>query len=416
MRHCRCRVASMVAAGMVPYLAFGQGSALRADDYPAKPVRVIVAQGVGGNADAQARLFATKHGGLMMRVACWRRGSHCAPTVTTKNNGGDMTNNLLRPVTAALLSACMVAAAHAQPGAPEKFPSKPIRIIVSSAPGGGQDVTTRPVAQKLGENLGVSVVVDNRGGGSGVIAMDITKQAAPDGYTLLVGATTMILTSVTKRVPYDVRTAYEPVVQMTTQPYFLVLHPSVPANTPKEFVAYAKGRPGGLNYGTSGQGSLHFYGMERFSSMVGIRMVHVPYKGSGPALIDLLSGNIQLMFTSTVSAIPHLRSGKLKVVAYTGRARTPISPQTPTLSETVAPGFELKNMYCLFAPAKTPKPVLALINREVAAIVNAGEVRDKLAADGAEPVPPVSVEEFKSAYVREVGTWEKLVKNLKVEM
>lgn len=298
---------------------------------------------------------------------------------------------------------------------PAGYPSKPIRIIVSSAPGGGQDITTRPVAQKLSENLGTSVVVDNRGGGSGVIAMDITRLAAPDGYTLLVGATTMILTGVTKRVPYDVRTAYEPVVQMTNQPYFLVVHPSVPVGTPKEFVEYAKGRAGKLSYGTSGQGSLHFYGMEQFSAMVGIKMVHVPYKGSGPALIDLLSGQIQLMFTSTISAIPHMRGGKLKAVAFTGKQRTQTSPQTPTLAETVAPGFDLKNMYSLFAPARTPKPVLELLNRQVAAIVNAGEVRDKFAADGAEPAPPISADEFKKAYNREVGVWEKLVKTMKVE-
>lgn len=320
---------------------------------------------------------------------------------------------------ALIFFACTAGPALAQPKPPrlaDGYPNKPIRIIVSSAPGGGQDITTRPVAQKLGENLGVSVVVDNRGGGSGVIAMDITKHAAPDGYTLLVGATTMILTSVTKRVPYDVRTAYEPVVQMTTQPYFLVVHPSVPVKTPEEFIAYARGRPGALSYGTSGQGSLHFYGMELLSSRLGLKMVHVPYKGSGPALIDLLSGQIQLMFTSTVSAIPHLRAGKLKAVAFTGRKRTQVAPQTPTLSETVAPGFELKNMYSLFAPARTPRPVLALLNREVAGIVNEGEVRDRFAADGAEPAPPVSADEFRRAYHREVGTWEKLVKNLKAEM
>jgi tripartite-type tricarboxylate transporter receptor subunit TctC len=314
------------------------------------------------------------------------------------------------------LSVLVATAAHAQAGRAEKFPSKPIRIIVSSAPGGGQDVTTRPVAQKLGENLGVSVVVDNRGGGSGVIAMDITRQAAPDGHTLLVGATTMILVSVTRRVPYDVRTAYEPVVQMTNQPYFIVVHPSIPATTPKEFVDYAKTRPGALTYGTSGSGSLHFFGVERLSAIVGIRVVHVPYKGSGPALIDLLAGNIQFMLTSTVSAVGHLRSGKLRAVAFTGRSRTQVSPQTPTLAETVAPGYELHNKYCVFAPAKTPRAVLALLNREIAAIVNGGEVRDKFAADGADPAPAVSVDEFKSAYVREVAAWEKLVKTMKVEM
>jgi tripartite-type tricarboxylate transporter receptor subunit TctC len=316
---------------------------------------------------------------------------------------------------AALACSCCVAAATATAQQrPAGYPSKPIRIIVSSAPGGGQDLTTRPVAQKLSENLGASVVVDNRGGGSGVIAMDITRQAAPDGYTLLVGATTMILTSVSGRVSYDVRTAYEPVVQMTNQPYFLVVHPSIPVSTPKEFVEYAKSRPGKLSYGTSGQGSLHFFGMEQFSSQVGVRMVHVPYKGSGPALIDLLSGQIQLMFTSTVSAIPHMRSGRLKAVAFTGRQRTQIAPQTPTLAETVAPGFDLKNMYSLFAPAKTPRAILALINREVAGIVNVGEVRDKFAADGAEPAPPVSVDEFKAAYNHEVAAWEKLVRTMKV--
>jgi tripartite-type tricarboxylate transporter receptor subunit TctC len=323
--------------------------------------------------------------------------------------------NALTHFVAAALLAGLAGAAHAQQAAPG-FPSKPIRIIVSSAPGGGQDLTTRPVAQKLGENLGALVVVDNRGGGSGVIAMDLTRQAAPDGYTLLVGATTMILVSVTKRVPYDVRTAYEPVVQMTNQPYFVVVHPSIPAANPNEFVAYAKTRPGALSYGTSGSGSLHHYGMERLSGIVGIRVLHVPYKGSGPALIDLLAGNIQFMLTSTVSAVPHLRSGKLRAVAFTGRSRTQVSPQTPTLAETVAPGFELQNKYCIFAPARTPRAVLALLNREVGAIVNGGEVRDRFAADGAEPAPAVSVEEFKGAYLREVAAWEKVVKTTKVEL
>lgn len=319
---------------------------------------------------------------------------------------------------AALAYSCCAATAAAQQK-PERlsggFPGKPIRIIVSSAPGGGQDITTRPVAQKLSENLGVPVVVDNRGGASGVIAMDITRLAAPDGYTLLVGATTMILTSVSGRVSYDVRAAYEPVVQMTNQPYFLVVHPSLPVATPKEFVDYAKGLPGKLSYGTSGQGSLHFYGMEQFNTMVGIRMLHVPYKGSGPALIDLLSGQIQLMFTSTISAIPHMRVGRLKAVAFTGRQRTQASPQTPTLAETVAPGFDLMNMYSIFAPAHTPKPVLALLNRQVSSIVNAGDVREKFAADGADPAPPVSADEFKKIYNREVAMWEKLVKTMKVE-
>ena len=323
----------------------------------------------------------------------------------------------LRLVATALLasSAAAVYAQTVQRGA-DGYPSKPVRIIVSSAPGGGQDVTTRPVAQKLSESLGVSVVVDNRGGASGIIAMDVTRQAAPDGYTLLVGATSMILMGVTKKVPYDIRKVFDPVVQMTSQPYLLVVHPSVPVSTPKDFVAYAKTKSGTLTYGTSGPGSLHNLGMELFQSITGTKLIHVPYKGSGPALVDLLAGQIQLMFTSTTSAGGHVKSGKLKAIAVTSRERVGVYPDVPTLSETVAPGYELGNKYCIFAPAGTPKPVLALLNREVARIVNSGDVRDKFAADGAEPAPPATVDQFRSAYHREVAKWEQFTRTTKVAL
>ena len=319
-------------------------------------------------------------------------------------------------VMALLTSSAAVVYAQSAPRAAGGYPSKPVRIIVSSAPGGGQDVTTRPVAQKLAESLAVSVVVDNRGGASGIIAMDLTRQAAPDGYTLLVGATSMILMSVTRKVPYDLRTVFDPIVQMTSQPYLLVFHPSIPVSTPKDFVAYAKARPGALTYGTSGPGSLHNLGMDLFQSITGTKLIHVPYKGSGPALVDLLAGQIQLMFTSTTSAGGHVKSGKLKAIAVTSRERVPVYPDLPTLSETVAPGYELGNNYSLFAPAGTPKPVLALLNREVSRIVNSGDVRDKFAADGADPAPPVSVEQFRSAYHREVAKWEQFTRKTKTAL
>lgn len=311
-----------------------------------------------------------------------------------------------------------VAAAHAQTGVGGAggYPHKPVRIIVSSAPGGGQDVTTRPVAQKLGESLGVSVIVDNRGGASGIIAMDVTRQAAPDGYTLMVGATSMILMGVTKKVSYDIRTVFDPVVQMTSQPYLLVFHPSVPVSTPKDFIAYARSKPGLLTYGTSGPGSLHNFGMALFQSITGTQLIHVPYKGSGPALVDLLAGQIQLMFTSTTSGAGHVKSGRLKAIAVTSRERVPVYPDLPTLAETVAPGYELGNIYCVFAPAGTPKPILALLNREVSRIVNSGDVRDKFAADGADPAPPVSVEQFRNQYLREVSKWEQFTRDAKVKL
>ena len=320
----------------------------------------------------------------------------------------------LATTTLVLIHLSVSAFAQAQDSA-AGFPQKPLRIIVSSAPGGGQDLTTRPIAQKLSETLGVPVVVDNRGGASGIIAMDVTRQASPDGYTLLAAATSMILMGVTHKVPYDIRNAFDPLVQMTSQPYLLVVHPAVPVATPKEFIAYAKSKPGTLTYGTSGPGSLHNLGMELFQSITGIKLIHVPYKGSGPALIDLLAGQIQLMFTSTTSGVSLVKGGRLKALAVTSRARLPVLPELPTLSETVAPGYELGNNYYLLAPAGTPKPVLKRLNGEISRIANSGEVREKFAAEGATPAPPMSVEAFRDVYSREVTKWAQFTKNMKVD-
>lgn len=314
---------------------------------------------------------------------------------------------------------CIAGAAHAQSkvaGASANtvpYPVKAVRVIVSSAPGGGQDMTARPVAQKLSESLGVAVVVDNRGGASGMIGMDIARQAPPDGYTLLVGGTTVILMGVTRQVPYDIRQVFDPIVQMTAQPYLMVVHPSQPVATAKEFVAYAKARPGVLTYGTSGASSLHHLGMASFSDITGIALLHVPYKGSGPALVDLLAGQINLMFTSTTSGAAHTRSGRLRAIALTSRQRSAAYPDLPTLSETVAPGYELGNNYSLFAPRGTPQAILKRLNQEVATIVNVGEIRNKFAADGAEPAAPASVEAFKRRYLREVDKWERVIKDRK---
>jgi tripartite-type tricarboxylate transporter receptor subunit TctC len=308
--------------------------------------------------------------------------------------------------------------AHAQLAAPvaDIYPSRPLRIIVSSSAGGGQDITVRPVAQKLGETLGVSVVVDNRGGASGMIAMDLTRQATSDGYTLLSAATSMILIGVTKKVSYDIRTAFDPVVHMTSQPYLLVFHPAIPVGTPKDFISYARSRPGTLTYGTSGPGSLHHYGMEHFQMITGMRLIHVPYKGSGPALVDLLSGQINLMFTSTTSGASHVKNGKLKAIAVTSAQRVPAYPDLPTLSETVAPGYELENKYCLYAGAGTPLAIRVRLNREVSRIVNSSDIKDKFAADGANPAPPASVAQFNEAYLREVAEWAQFTRNAKLSL
>ncbi len=323
----------------------------------------------------------------------------------------------LRKAAATLFCIAIPLLVHAQRPANDAvaYPNRPLRIIVSSAAGGGQDITVRPIALKLGETLGVSVVVDNRGGASGMIAMDLTRQAVADGYTLLSAATSMILLGVTNKVTYDIRSAFDPVVHMTSQPYLLVLHPAIAAGTPKDFVLYAKSRPDTLTYGTSGPGSLHNYGMEHFQMITGMRLIHVPYKGSGPALVDLLSGQIHLMFTSTTSGAAHVKSSKLKAIAITSAQRVPAYPELPTLAETVAPGYELENKYCLYAGAGTPLPIRMRLNREISRIVNSGDIRDKFAADGADPAPPASVAQFRDAYLREVAKWSLFIRNAKLK-
>ena len=317
---------------------------------------------------------------------------------------------------AAVAALAVISAPALAQSTPAGYPNKPVRIIVSSAPGGGQDLTVRPIAQKLSEALGASVVADNRGGASGIIAMDLTRQAAPDGYTFMTAGTTMILQGIAQKVPYDIRTTFDPVVQMTSQPYLMVVHPSIPVTTPKELVAYAKAKPGAMNYGTSGSGSLHNLGMEVFQSITGTKLVHVPYKGSGPALIDLLAGQIQLMFTSTTSAASHVKSGRLRPVGVTSRERVAAYPDLPTLSETVARGYELGNKYSVFAPKGTPKAILARINREIAHIVNTGDVKEKFAADGTNPAPARTVEQFRSDYNREYDFWEQYTRKVKVQL
>lgn len=297
--------------------------------------------------------------------------------------------------------------AHAQAPLPQGYPQKPVRIIIGSSPGGGVDAITRPVGQKLADHWNRAVIVDNRAGGSGVIAMDITAQAAADGYTLMSASTTMILNGVLKKVAYDIRKAYTPVVQMTTQAYMLIVVPALPVYSVKELLAYAKSRPGALSYASAGMGSAQHLGMELFKSMAAVDMVHVPYKGSGPALVDLLGGQIHLMFTSTISGTSHVKSGKLRAIAVTGLRRVQAYPELPTVAEAGVPGYELSNSYALYAPSGVPPGVVIAINRAVGSIMTSPEMRDMLAADGAEAAAPSSPDEFRQAFVREVDKWEK---------
>jgi len=310
-------------------------------------------------------------------------------------------------------------AAHAQqaPQLPANYPSKPIRVLVGSSAGGGVDAITRAVMHKLSETWRRPIVVDNRTGAGGVIAVEMLAQSAADGYTLYGGGSQVTTATPLKKVAFDTRKALAPVAQMTSQSYLLLVNPTMPVNSVKELIAYAKSRPGTVNYGSAGVGAATHLGTELFKSMAGgIDMAHIPYKGNGPAFIALMGGEIHMMFTGGIGGAPHLKSGKLKAIAVTSLRRMPAFPDLPTVSESGVPGFELDNMYGLYAPAGVLQPILLALNREVGRIINSPEIKEKLAADGSEAAPPNSPADFKERFAKEVEKWERFISKSKIKL
>lgn len=299
---------------------------------------------------------------------------------------------------------------QAQKG-PDGYPNKPIRFLVASIPGAASDVVVRLVAPRVQERLGVPLVIENRGGANGVPALNAASQASPDGYTILLSGNLLLLNGVSGRLPYDVRKTFDPVVLLTSQPYLLLVHPSLPATTFKELVAYAKSRPGTVNYGSSGSGSVNHLGTALLASRTGVDMVHVPYKGNAQALPDLLSGRIQLLFTSGPSATPHIRSGKARPLAITSLNRSSAFPDLPSVSELGVKGFDVTNTYSVYAPAGTPASIQALLNREFTDSVNSSEVRSKLAPHGVEFGNGTSPAAFRASFLREYEAWSHFMKS-----
>jgi tripartite-type tricarboxylate transporter receptor subunit TctC len=265
----------------------------------------------------------------------------------------------------------------------------------------------RLVSQKLSERWSQPVIVDNRGGGVGVIAMELTARAAPDGHTLLLSNIQMTINMLLKKVPFDIRQVYAPVVELTSQPYVMAVNPALPAGSVKELIAYAKARPAFLRFGSPGAGSPSHIGVELFNSMAGLDMLHVPYKGNGPAMIDLMSGQIHMVFGTVVSVAPQARAGKVKALAVTSVRRTPALPELPTVSEAALPGYELSNAYGFYAPAGTPGTVVAAINRHCNEIIAAAEFRARLAADGVDAAAPNSPADYKATINGEVVRLQK---------
>src|SRR5258706_7577341 len=314
-----------------------------------------------------------------------------------------------------VIFACIASAANTQEK-PADYPKRPIRIVVGIAPGGGLDMITRVGAQKLSERWNQSAIVDNRPGGGTLVGMDIVAQAPADGYTLLGASETLILNGVLGRAAYDVRKAFTPIVQICSQSYAMVVTPSLPVRTVKELIVYAQAKPGSLSYGSQGLGTTGHLAMEYFKSMTGVDMVHVPYKGSAPAIIDILSAQIHLMFASTISSTQHIKTGKLRIIAVSGARRTQALPDVPTVAEAGVPGFEWSNSYGLVAPAGTPHTIVKLINAVVKQGVNTPETVKYLVADGAEPAAPATPEEFKAKFATDYARYEKLMKTANIRI
>jgi tripartite-type tricarboxylate transporter receptor subunit TctC len=309
-----------------------------------------------------------------------------------------------------VLAAALPAAAVAQKAAPGPggYPTKPIRVLVGSPAGSGSDVMMRVVAQKMSERFGQSVIVDNRPGATGGISLQVAAQGIPDGYTLATLSAQNVTAMVFGTVTVKIQRELTPVVLLISQPYLMVATPSLPANSVKELVALAKAKP--LIYASSGTGSVVHLGMELFKSMSGVDMTHVPYKGSGLSMIDVMSGRVQLAITNVLTATPLVRGGKLKALAITSDKRVHAFPELPTVAEAGVPGYELRSWYGLLAPNRPSAPLLAYLNREMSDTVNAPEVKEKLAADGAEAASPNTPAQFRDVIAREIAKWDKLIK------
>ena len=319
------------------------------------------------------------------------------------------------PRICAALSALVVAFAF-QPAIGQQYPAKPVRIVVPFAPGGGSDFTGRLVAQKLTERLGTTFVVENRPGAGGNLGAELALKAPADGYTLLLISASYTVNPSVYKLSFDPINDITPIIQVSGGPYVVAVHPSVPANTLAEFVAYAKKQPDRIAYGTSGSGSIMHVASQYFADSAGIKVLHIPYKGTGPALQDTLGGQVQLIFGAIPTTLPHVKAGRLRALAVTTANRVAAAPDLPTVAEVGYPGYEVTNWHGIIGPKGLPAPVVERLNREVNEIIKAEEMKKSLAADGLEPAG-ASPGRFAQILKEESARWAKVVKEagIKVE-
>jgi len=306
------------------------------------------------------------------------------------------------------LAAALAMAANA---AAQSYPSRPITLVVGFAPGGGTDTVARVMQKKLGEYLGQTIVVENRAGAGGIIAADLVSKAAPDGYTILLAtiAALAVAPHLNSKLPYNPLRDFAPISMATVSGNVLVVHPSLPAKTIAEYVKEANSRPGGLPYGTSGIGSAGNLAGELFRLTAKANLIHVPYKGGGPAMSDLLGAQILSVFASATTAVPQVKAGRLRALGTTSAKRSATMPEVPTIAEQGYPGYEATNWYAFVAPAKTPRDIVVRLNREIVKTLRDPETHDAIFKQGEEPTPSTP-EELAQHMAREYATWGKVIK------
>jgi tripartite-type tricarboxylate transporter receptor subunit TctC len=316
-----------------------------------------------------------------------------------------------RPALAVALAACVLhPVAHAQP-----YPTKPVRLVVPFAPGGNTDILARVIAPRMSESLGQQVLIENRGGAGGVIGSDVVARAAPDGYTLLmVSASHVINPAMVKKLPFDAIRDFQPISLVADVPTALVVHPSLPVKNVKDLIALGRKRPEQIHFSTSGRGTVGHLSGELLNSAGKVKFVHVPYKGAGPALVDLIAGQVEFQFASLPAVVQFVRAGKVRLVAQTGAKRSSAAPDTPTMEESGLPGFVISSGFGILGPAGLPRPVVDRVNAAIRASLGSAEVKKVFAEQGADPVGG-SPEEYEAFNRTEIARWQKAAREANIQ-
>ncbi len=323
--------------------------------------------------------------------------------------------SLLKPL---LLPGCLLIASLLAPAVfAQEFPSRPVRFLLPIAPGGGIDITVRTIAPRLGSNWGQTVVVDNRPGGTGAVGLETAARAQPDGYTITLITGTHAARRATHhgRLSYDLLKDFAAVTQMTRQSYVLVLHPAVAAKSVPELLALARAKPGSLTYGSAGQGSLQHLSGALLGALTRTNLLHVAYKGGGPALADVLGGQISMVFATPLESVPHIKTNRLRPLAVTSPKRSPAMPDLPSIAETGVAGYEVTNWYGVLAPAATPKAIIDKINRGIVEVLRLPEMIERFKGDGVELVGSTPAE-YRKHIEAEIVKWERVVKTAGIQV